>query len=429
MKIKKLTALIIIFSMFFAFAGCDKTAKSRSQIEKVIEEYSEALSDFDSDAVLDLTAWDDSDEEYGLVELRLDYDYYKEGYTKTGADIYKYIMSTVKIDYKSEDIDIKDNKATVKIKYRLVDWESVLGGTYPDYDYLLKQIKKCKDTTTVKDKLTFELVDGEWKITKIQNFEDLFRFIYSLPYNSSDPVIVNPTEPDPTGTEPTESDPTGIIPIETTTEAFYREAIDSYLWTLGQEKDAIKRTEELFHVDSVGVYDINLDGVPELYYLTEDRRDFSAKMCICDYNEYAGETITEIEIPGIMYMAADGGYYLIFATNSEIIICCSGGEADSWHVETDVYDLKWQLKDHYVRNEIYDFDKESYTYEYYRGNKKISANDYISAIGDLVDRTEIILASNYTPSSNEPEYALVYKPEMYLMSYDDAVDYLNYLKK
>ena len=147
-------------------------------------------------------------------------------------------------------------------------------------------------------------------------------------------------------------------------------------------------------------------------------------MCICDYNEYAGETITEIEIPNIMYMAADGGYYLIFATNSEIIVCCSGGEVDSWHVETDVYDLKWQLKDHYVRNEIYDFDKESYT-----GNKKISANDYISAIGDLVDRTEIILASNYTPSSNEPEYALVYKPEMYLMSYDDAVDYLNYLKK
>lgn len=429
MKIKRTTALIIIFSMLFAFAGCDKTAKSRSQIEKVIEEYSEALSDFDSEGIIELTTWDASDEEYGLVELRLDYDYYQKGYTKTGADIYKYIISTVKIDYKSDDIEIKDNKATVKIKYRLVDWESVMGGTYPDYDYLLTHLKTCKEKTTVKDKITLELVDGEWKITKISNIEDLFRFIYSLPYNSPDPGTIDPTVPDPTGTEPTETDPTYIVPIETTTDAIYREAIDSYLWTLGQEKDAIKRAEKTFDTNTVGIYDINGDGVPELYYLAEDRQDFSAKMCICDYNEYAGETITEIEIPRIIYMAADGGLYIIYVTDKEIVVSYSGGEVDAWRVVTDVYGFNWQLKGHYVRNELYDFDNDTYTYEYYKDDKTITANEYKSVLEDLVNRTVTVLASDYTPYSSDVEYPLIYKPEIYMISYDDAIEYLKYLKQ
>ena len=81
--------------MLLGFAGCDKNKKAVSQIEDLMEEYVEALNDYDSDGVLNLTNWDDDDKEYEAAEEVLDIDkivkYDGEGF----ASCARYIASTI----------------------------------------------------------------------------------------------------------------------------------------------------------------------------------------------------------------------------------------------------------------------------------------------------------------------------------------------
>lgn len=434
MRFKKAAAAILSISLLLGATGCDKlgSKKDTEKIKTLIEDYGDALKSEDADAVVELTDWKKTNEQRGLVQLYLDNEYYTNGYGETGAKIFKYIISTIDIKYKEDDIEIEKDKASVKIKYELVDWEQVLGGTYSDYGYLLSKIKACDDTMTVKAKISFERVDGEWKITKLSNFEELFSFILALPFGEIGPVDPTPTPTvAPTEPDPTETDPTGITPTGTNFPDEYSYAIEACLWELDYYDEAIKYVEKTFDTPAVGIYDIDGDGIPELYYLTEDKAGFSAKLCICYYNEYAGEMIEAITVPGIIYQAASGGLYIIYVTDKELIVCCSGGEDVDWHITSDIYDFNWNLKAHYERRVIYDYDPntdyESYTYEYYKDNKPVSASEYSLFFDDVIRRTTYVIAENYSPTVGDNEYQLNFKPEINMMYYKDAVSYLNTL--
>ena len=427
MKLKKITAVMLSLSVILSFAGCDSfgTKKEAGRIKGVIDAYAEALADEDADEVIDQTDFGKKDEEWGLIKHYLDNSYYEEGYGETGAKIFKYIISTIEIDYDINSAEISKDEASLKVKYKMVDWEQVLNGDYPDYDYLLKNIKKCDDTTTIKGKIELELIDGEWKITKLSNFEDIFEFVLALPYN--DIIGPQPTPPEPTTpTLPTETDPTVTTPTGTSSGDEYNYAIEACLWTLNYNKEHIKSVENTFNEPVVGICDINNDGIPELYYLTDDSAGFSAKMVMCYYNEFAGEMIEICTIPSIIYMAADGGYFIIYKTNNNLIVSYSGGEESLWHVNSDVYDFNWNLKASYERNEYFD-GYDSYTYEYFKDGKEISEAEYIEVISDYIYYADTVVASNYIPLSSEIEAPLGYKPEISMMSYDDAVSYLTSL--
>jgi hypothetical protein len=429
MKLKKTIAVILSLSVILSFAGCDSfgSKKEMGRIQKVIDAYAEALADEDADEVIEQTDFGKKDEEWGQIQLYLDNSYYEKGYGETGAKIFKYIISTIEIDYDINSAEISKDEASVKVKYKMVDWEQVLNGNYPDYDYLLKNIKKVDDTTTVKGKIELELIDGEWKITKLSNFEDIFKFILALPYNENNGPTPTPPEPT-TPTNPTQTDPTDIIPTGTSSGDEYNYAIEACIWELNYNKDHIKSVEDIFDTPTVGIHDINNDGIPELYYLTDDKTGFSAKLVMCYYNEFAGEMIEICTIPQIIYMAADGGYFIVYSTANELIVTYAGGEESLWIVDSDVYDFNWNLKASYRRNEYYDYDPntgdESYTYEYFKDGKQISDAEYIEVFSDYVYYADTIVASNYEPLSSEIEGPLKYKSEISMVTYDEAISYL-----
>ena len=104
MKLKKTTAVILTASMALGFAGCNSQAKDQSKIEELMEEYVDGLNDFDGDAVLDLTNWDDDDKDYIAVQTLLDEDFFKAEYGEEGGEDFPYFFKLVVVFEQQSDI-------------------------------------------------------------------------------------------------------------------------------------------------------------------------------------------------------------------------------------------------------------------------------------------------------------------------------------
>ncbi len=155
--LKKAAAAVLAMAMAAGFTGCFNSEKKNiDAVIKVTDKYVEALSNFDAEGVLELSNWDEDDEEYQEVSKLLDLDFYSTQVTKEEIEYYKYIAST--ITYSSDDgrITLEDDEATLKIQYKLVNWKPVFAETYDDFDEVLKALKDCDDTITVKETLNFK---------------------------------------------------------------------------------------------------------------------------------------------------------------------------------------------------------------------------------------------------------------------------------
>ena len=123
MKIKKIVSAVLCVAVIAGFAGCTESKKptNESLISSVVNEYGEALEDFDGKAVLDLTKWNKGCENYTKTKELLDITLYDTDI----QSCYRTIASTIKLDYKIADIEVKDKKASLELTYKMVDWESV----------------------------------------------------------------------------------------------------------------------------------------------------------------------------------------------------------------------------------------------------------------------------------------------------------------
>ena len=425
MKLKKITALVLTVSMIAGMTGCKSSKKQEEQITNVIDSYVEGLNDLDADSVLDLTSLSKKDSDYQTLKLVLDDRYFPEVYGKAEAEVLEYIFSTITVNYDSEDISIKGDKATAKIEYELVDWNQVLLSGYDDYDDLLDKMKDSDDTMTINAKLSFEEEDGEWLISKITKLDELLDFLNYFPYIDVDPYI-DPT-PYPTETDPTEES-TSYSTEQTSAADLYDEAMEAYLYTLEYNEDAIRDVEENFYESAGCLYDFDDDGLPELCYLSVDTNTeyySSATLHICEYNYFAGEAIDMIMIPNIIYMAADGGSYIIFATDSNIVITHCGGEEGEYHYTTEIYSAfstsYFTLEKIFSRVRYLDYDSDEYSYEYFENKASCDESYYKKIIGTYIGNADTVIASNYDPSEDEEEYPLNSVYQIGFFSYDKLV--------
>ena len=427
MKCKRVISAGLVIAFVLGFSGCN-SKKDTEAIDGLLTDYNEALNELDADAVRELSDWTKKDFDYqniGELMTVKSVDAYDAEQLEACAG---YIASTIEVNYDIDDLTVKGDRASIKVEYELVDWESVYYvDCHETYADVLKELKRTKDTITIRTKISFEKKNGAWKLCQLSKLSEVFKF------NEEGPYVLTPVfiDPDPTG-ETTSG--TTLSTEPGTDDRSY--LIEAALNNLKEHESGIRAIESGFMIDACGVYDINGDGMEELFYIEADQEYggevFSGKLCICAYNWYAGEYVNVISVPGIIYMAAGGGSYAAFATDSEFVIVSEGGEESLYHITTDVYDLDWNLTAGYKRNVYYDYnpdlDLETYTYEYFLNDKIIQQDDYNSRITDYVRRARVVMDMNFTPLADDVEYPLVGKPSAGMMGYDEAVKYIKSLQ-
>jgi len=436
--ISAVVCLAVVAGCAAGFTGCDNTEKDREAISKVIDDCADAFRDDDAEAFLELTCWDEDDKDYRQIEEYMNYSI-DEDY----RECYDLIFDTIEIDYDVDDIEVNSDKASVKVKYEIIDLSEVdfkvanLNLNFKD------AVKDTKETSSIKAKIDFELEKGEWKIKKITNLDKLFAFV----------VMINPPEyvptpvPDPTETQPTVTDPTGTQPVttepsETTpTTAFadsYDKAVKAFIEILEQNRDAIWAVESTFGIEPVGLYDLDGNGLPEFFLISDDGNEYSATLHIYEYNEYAGEAIEIITSPEFITQG-QASSFMLYLTDKELIVTYTYGESYYLHVSTDMYALgereggihRWDLCETYAREIVTDYDPETDTETttrlFYHNSGICTEEEYMPAMKDFTARTVISLHQKFVLSSNDPEYGLLSKPSNRRYNYTTMHDYLESL--
>lgn len=438
MNYKKVIASILCVACAAGFAGCDNTEKDREAISKVIDDCADAFRDDDAEAFLELTCWDEDNKDYRQIEEYMNYSI-DEDY----RECYDLIFDTIEIDYDVDDIEVNGDKASVKVKYEIIDLSEVdfkvanLNLTFKD------AVKDTKETSSIKAKIDFKLEKGEWKIKKITNLDKLFAFVVMInppeyvPTPVPDPTETQPTVPDPTDTQPVTTEPSETTPTTAFADS-YDKAVKAFIEILEQNRDAIWAVESTFGIESVGLYDLDGNGLPEFFLISDDGNEYSATLHIYEYNEYAGEAIEIITSPEFITQG-QASSFMLYLTDKELIVTYTYGESYYLHVSTDMYALgereggihKWDLCETYAREIVTDYDPETDTETttrlFYHNSGICTEEEYMPAMKDFTARTVISLHQKYVLSSNDPEYGLLSKPSNRRYNYTTMHDYLESL--
>lgn len=434
MKCKRVISAVVCLAVVAGCTACTGPSKKDIQaIEETIEEYGDALRNTDAEALLETTNWDDDDKEYLEVESLLQFDTQGEYAVK----YYEGVADTITIDYDSDDIEIKDGKATIKVTYEIIDWEEVLDIIFMNNGGQIKNaFEEVEDTVKIKGKITLVKDGKEWKITKVTGLDELFAFIDLKEIQDPD---IKPTEPLPTDVDVTPTPTSTPTPAPTAPAVSYADVIKAAIQVLYEDQELIEDVEYAFDMNSTNVYDLNQDGYPELLYLAADSymdgEAFDADLYLWTYIPSAGKYMCVLMQRDIIYMAADGGSFIVFTTDKEIVITYSGGEESDYHTDTLVYDFDFCGVAHYRRDERLEYEPITqtylYTYDYHEydnetnvNDKEITENEYYSAVSGYIDNAKYVVASNYTPQTNEIEYGLIAVPEFPMMYCYEAIEYL-----
>ena len=439
MKYKKIIASILCIAFTAGFAGCDNTKKDREAISEIIDQCEDAFKDDDAEAFLELTNWDEDDDKYQVAEELMNFDYSDEYF----IECYNLIFDTIEIDYDVDDIEVNGDKASVKVKYEIIDLSEVdfkvanLNLTFKD------AVKDTKETSSIKAKIDFELEKGEWKIKKITNLDKLFAFVVMInppeyvPTPVPDPTETQPTVPDPTDTQPVTTEPSETTPTTAFADS-YDKAIKAFIEILEQNRDAILAVESTFGIEPVGLYDLDGNGLPEFFLISDDGNEYSATLHIYEYKEYAGEAIEIITSPEFITQG-QASSFMLYLTDKELIVTYTYGESYYLHVSTDMYALgereggihKWDLCETYAREIVTDYDPETDTETttrlFYHNSGICTEEEYMPAMKDFTARTVISLHQKFVLSSNDPEYGLLSKPSNRRYNYTTMHDYLESL--
>lgn len=434
MKCKRVISAVVCLAVVAGCTACTGPSKKDIQaIEDTIEEYGDALRDVDAEALLETTNWDDDDKEYLEVESLLQFDTQGDYAVK----YFEGVADTITIDYDSDDIEFKDGKATIKVTYEIIDWEEVLDIIFMNNGGQIKNaFEEVEDTVKVKGKITLVKDGKEWKITKVTGLDEVFAFIDLKEIPDPD---IKPTEPLPTDVDVTPTPTSTATPAPTAPAVSYADVIKAATDVLYEDQELIEDVEYAFDMNSTNVYDLNQDGYPELLYLAADSymdgEAFDADLYLWTYVPSAGKYMCVLMQRDIIYMAADGGSFIVFTTDKEIVITYSGGEESDYHTDTVVYGFDWNCIAHYRRDERLEYEPITrtnlYTYDYHEydnetnvNDKEITENEYYSAVSGYINDAKYVVASNYTPQTNEIEYGLIAVPEFSMMYCYEAIEYL-----
>ena len=422
--LRKTVAAFLAASMMVGVAGCDAfgVRKEMGNVDGVIKDYGKALSNLDEDKILKMTVWEETDKEYADFKDCFTFDANAEYIW----DVYATTAGTITMDYKGASIKVKGDKASVDVTYVIVDWKTLYNEQYSGADDLVKAITDSMNVITTEGSLEFEKDGNDWKISKITKLDELLEFGKKSPNLTNKEMPTKPAD----DTDPTDEP---AFPTGTQFADSYGKAIAAYLKVLDDNMAAITAVQETFRIDPVGIYDIDGNGIPELYFLAckDSSQVMNSSLFIYSYNENAGEALKQIEVPDIIYMAGSGGLFQMYATSNRLIITHAGGEDSDFKYWTEIYNFQWDLIASYRRNYLYDYnapEDQATTVKYYEEEAEITEEQYNKVFKEDANNTVIVLARNYTPSPSDVEYPLVSKPSFAMLGYESACTYLKSLQ-
>ena len=422
--LRKTVAAFLAASMMVGVAGCDAfgVRKEMGNVDGVIKDYGKALSNLDEDKILKMTVWEETDKEYADFKDCFTFDANAEYIW----DVYATTAGTITLDYKGASIKVKGDKASVDVTYVIVDWKTLYNEQYSGADDLVKAITDSMNVITTEGSLEFMKDGNDWKISKITKLDELLEFGKKSPNLTNKEMPTKPAD----DTDPTDEP---AFPTGTQFADSYQKAIAAYLKVLDDNMAAITAVQETFRIDPVGIYDIDGNGIPELYFLAckDSSQVMNSSLFIYSYNENAGEALKQIEVPDIIYMAGSGGLFQMYATSNRLIITHAGGEDSDFKYWTEIYNFQWDLIASYRRNYLYDYnapEDQATTVKYYEEEAEITEEQYNKVFKEDANNTVIVLARNYTPSPSDVEYPLVSKPSFAMLSYESAYTYLESLR-
>ena len=422
--LRKTVAVFLAASMMVGVAGCDAfgVRKEMGNVDGVIKDYGKALSNLDEDKILKMTVWEETDKEYSDFKDCFTFDANAEYIW----DVYATTAGTITLDYKGASIKVKGDKASVDVTYVIVDWKTLYNEQYSGADDLVKAITDSMNVITTEGSLEFEKDGNDWKISKITKLDELLEFGKKSPNLTNKEMPTKPAD----DTDPTDEP---AFPTGTQFADSYQKAIAAYLKVLDDNMAAITAVQETFRIDPVGIYDIDGNGIPELYFLAckDSSQVMNSSLFIYSYNENAGEALKQIEVPDIIYMAGSGGLFQMYATSNRLIITHAGGEDSDFKYWTEIYNFQWDLIASYRRNYLYDYnapEDQATTVKYYEEEAEITEEQYNKVFKEDANNAVIVLARNYTPSPSDVEYPLVSKPSFAMLSYESAYTYLESLR-
>ena len=422
--LRKTVAAFLAASMMVGVAGCDAfgVRKEMGNVDGVIKDYGKALSNLDEEKILKMTVWEETDKEYADFKDCFTFDANAEYIW----DVYATTAGTITLDYKGASIKVKGDKASVDVTYVIVDWKTLYNEQYSGADDLVKAITDSMNVITTEGSLEFEKDGNDWKISKITKLDELLEFGKKSPNLTNKEMPTKPAD----DTDPTDEP---AFPTGTQFADSYQKAIAAYLKVLDDNMAAITAVQETFRIDPVGIYDIDGNGIPELYFLAckDSSQVMNSSLFIYSYNENAGEALKQIEVPDIIYMAGSGGLFQMYATSNRLIITHAGGEDSDFKYWTEIYNFQWDLIASYRRNYLYDYnapEDQATTVKYYEEEAEITEEQYNKVFKEDANNAVIVLARNYTPSPSDVEYPLVSKPSFAMLSYESAYTYLESLR-
>ena len=179
---RKITAVILCFAMVVGMAGCKDKSRDKdiADIEKLVSEYSQALKDYDLKALYRIsTLEDDESFNWWLLPVMDEQKLIANNGEEKGKwyfEFFKSIASTIAVEYDVKKIEFSGERASLKVKYKIVFWDGIVKGEYNDKESLVKRIKEEKDVETYNDTIDFMIIDGQWKIVSTKSIRQLFNF-------------------------------------------------------------------------------------------------------------------------------------------------------------------------------------------------------------------------------------------------------------
>ena len=174
---RKICALILFLSLILCIAGCNARGGKKTGVEGVMEEYVTSIRRFETDKIISLSAWKESDPEYEELLSCFVFD----GYASYIQEVFDETAATISLDYKSSDIKSDGDTASINVVYTVVDWKPIFEKSHESSRDVVKDIKKSRNRNRIEGTLEFKNIDGNWKITKITSLDKVMDFTNAWP--------------------------------------------------------------------------------------------------------------------------------------------------------------------------------------------------------------------------------------------------------
>ena len=304
LKTKRLTAIVLVITMAFQFAGClGITNGFEGKPSDTISTLESAIQSLNYKNILVLTTIDKGSSRYKEYSEILN----MESYGENAAKCYEAVASAIKVSYDEDSIETGKDIVKVAVTFSIPEWRKVFeDSSLSGVDSVTEAIAKAeKENTTI----TLRLINTKDGL-RIKNADELFEIFdfvgYEIAALSDEPAPTTPstdeTEPsessgestkatdpsfklptDPSETEPTEpsessrtTEPSessretsketdSTEPAKKGTKEDLAKAYADYAKRLKDNKDKLEWFEKNMNSNSCGLVDLTGDDIPELY--------------------------------------------------------------------------------------------------------------------------------------------------------------------